>query len=123
MFVFALIIWFILPDSWTDPWLYSTEYQINSDQVHRNDKPTDCDFMHAPLGDKGCRYKKTVTAHDAAGYPVAGDNAPRYDKNASGNPIISYDDGKTWLLWPADTPGPDLTVKTVEIRWIKEADD
>jgi len=120
--VFAVIVWFTLPASWTDPFVYSTEYSINSDQVHRNNKPSDCDFMHAPLGDKGCHYKKTVTAYNAAEYPVAGDNAPKYDKNTYGNPIISYDDGKTWQVWPADTPVPDSKVKSVEIDWVRVAD-
>jgi hypothetical protein len=120
--ILGLIVWLILPASWTDPFLYSTEYQINSDQVHWNNKPSDCDFMHAPLGDKGCHYKKTVTAYNAAEYPVAGDNAPKYDKNTNGNPIISYDDGKTWQVWPADTPVPDSKVKSVEIDWVRVAD-
>jgi rubredoxin len=118
--ILGLIVWLILPVRWTDPFLYSTEYQINGDQVHRNNKPSDCDFMFAPLGDKGCHYKKTVTAYNAAGNAVAGDDAPRYSNNTYGNPIISYDDGKTWQV--LDSPAPDLKVKSVEIDWVKVTD-
>jgi hypothetical protein len=122
LIILALIAYVILPASWTDPFLYSTEYSINSDRVHRNNRPTDCDFMHAPLGGKGCHYKKTVTAYNAVGNPVGGDGGVRYSKNTIGNPIVSYDDGKTWQVLPADSPVPDLTVKTVEIDWIKVTD-
>lgn len=118
--VFALIVWFILPASWTDPFLYSTVYQINSDEVHRSDRPTDCDFMHAPLGDKGCSYKKMVTAYNAAGNAVGGDNAPIYNKNTDNNTIVSYDDGKTWQL--LGTSRPDSKVAKVEIYWVKATD-
>jgi hypothetical protein len=117
LFALAVIIWFILPDSWTDPIWYSVEYSVNSAQVHWNPKPTDCDFIHAPLGDKGCHYKKTVTARNEAGYMVAGDDAPRYSKDTNtGKPIISYDKGKTWDWFTGD---PDSKIKTVEIDWTK----
>ena len=122
LIIFALIVYVILPASWTDPFLYSTEYSIDSDQVHRNTRPTDCDFIHAPLGDKGCHYKKMVTAYNAAGNAVAGDGAPRYSTNTIGNPIVSYDDGKKWQLPPVDTPVPDLKVKTVQIDWTRVTD-
>jgi hypothetical protein len=46
--VLGLFVWFILPDSWTDNFVYSNKYNVGSSQVHRADKPTDCDFMHAP---------------------------------------------------------------------------
>ncbi len=96
LIILALIVWFILPARWTDPLLYSTEYSVNANQVHWNAKPTDCDFIHAPLGDKACHYKKTVTAYNAAGYVVAGHDAPKYSHDTNtGKPIISYDNGKT----------------------------
>ena len=118
------VIWYILPTSWTDPLLYSMEYSVNMDQVHRNPRPSDCDWGHAPLGDKGCHYKKTVAAYNAGGYLVAGDDAPRYsnDKN-TGNPTISYDNGKTWSFLPEDAPRtPDLKVTRVEVGWVKVED-
>jgi hypothetical protein len=80
------------------------------------------DFFSSLLGGKGCQYKKTVTAYNAAGNPIAGDGAPRYSKNTIGNTIVSYDDGKIWRLPPADSPVPDLKVRTVEIDWTKVTD-
>jgi hypothetical protein len=117
----ALIIWFILPNRWTDLIVYSTVYSVSTRQVHWNDKPTDCDWGHAPLGDKGCHYKKSVTAYNAAGNVVAGDDAPTYGKDTkTGKPIISYDNGKTWTWLPEDAPtASDLQVKSVDIGWIK----
>jgi hypothetical protein len=123
LFVFAAIIWFLLPNRWTDPIWYSSAYQINGNQVHYRPKPTDCDWSRAPLGDKECHFKKTVTAYNTDGYPVAGDYAPLYNKDRdSGKPIVSYDEGKTWQAWPADTPLPDLKVHRVEIDWMKVPD-
>jgi len=120
----SVVAWFFLPDSWTDPLEYSMEYSINFDQVHWNDKPTDCDFIHAPLGIKGCHYRKTVTAHNAAGYSVAGDDAPIYGNDTNtGKPIISYDKGKNWAWLADDAPKvPDLKVKRVDIGWVKVTD-
>jgi hypothetical protein len=122
--IFALIVWFVLPTSWTDPFLYSTEYTITTEQVHWNTKPADCDWGHAPLGDKGCHFKKTVTAFNAAGEVVGGDDAPTYGNDTkTGKPIISYDKGKTWAWLPEDAPKiPDLKVKSVEIGWNKVED-
>ena len=116
----GFFVWIVLPDSWTDKIKYSVEYSVDASQVHRSDRPTDCDFMRAPLGNKDCHYKKTVTAYNAAGYPVAGDDAPKYAKNAYGNTIISYDEGKTWTV--SDTPNLDLRIKTVEIGWTRVND-
>jgi len=116
----VLGIWNILPDSWTDKIKCSMQYSVDFTQIHRSDRPTDCDFMHAPLGDKSCHYKKTATAYNATGDAVAGDDAPRYAKNTYGNTIVSYDEGKTWTV--LDSPAPDPRIKTVEIGWTKVAD-
>jgi hypothetical protein len=122
--VLGLIAWFILPARWTNPILYGLKYGVNADQVHWNDEPTDCDWDHAPLGSKGCHYKKTVSAYNADGRLVAGDDAPKYGRDVkTGRPIISYDEGKTWTLMPEDAPNPvDLTAKRVEIGWTKVTD-
>jgi len=92
-------------------------YQINTEQFHRDPKPTDCDFMRAPLGDKGCRYKKMVTAYNAAGEPIGGDNAPKYSTNESNHAIVSFDDGKTWRLLAGSRL--DSKVNRVDVYWIK----
>jgi len=71
------------------------------DQVHTNDKPSDCDWSRAPLGNKGCSYKAVVYAYNAAGYLVAGDK---------------YVQG--WA--PQATADPK--VKTVRVEWTKVAE-
>jgi hypothetical protein len=122
--VLGLIVWLILPVRWTDPIFYGLRYGINPDKVHRSDEPTDCDWGHAPLGSKGCHYKKTVRAYNAAGSVVAGDDVPKYSLDAKTRPIISYDEGKTWALMPQDPYNPvdDPKVKSVEIGWTRVTD-
>ena len=39
---------------------YSLTTAATYDQVNVEKKPTDCDWGRAPLGDKGCEYKKDV---------------------------------------------------------------
>ncbi len=59
------VIWLVYGDINT-AW-YSLEYGVSPDKVHINAKPTDCDFMRAPLGSKGCHYQAAITAYDAGG--------------------------------------------------------
>jgi hypothetical protein len=116
----AAIVWFFLPASWFWHLWYSVEYSVATDQVDWKAKPSDCDWGRAPLGEKGCHYEKTVTAFNAAGDVVGGEDAPTYGTDAqTGKPTISYDKGKTWA-W-AHT-APDLTVKRVQIGWVKMTD-
>ena len=118
--IICVIVWTLLPDSWTDKTKYSMEYSISSDQVQRSDRPTDCDWDHAPLGGKGCHYKKTVSAYNSKGELVAGDDAPIYGNDGStGRPIVSYDNRKTWQWLREGQSLPDLGVKEVEIVWSK----
>lgn len=110
-------VWIILPDSWTTksstPWNTALTW-LKSIAPMCLLIAISCAL---PSVIKDCHYKKTVTAYNPAGYPVAGDYAPKYAKNAYGNTIISYDEGKTWTV--SDTPNLDLTIKTVEIGWSK----
>ena len=116
-------IWWILPDSWTDPIKYSWVYdKVNSSNVLYTEKPKDCDFMHAPLGDKGCHYKKVVNGFNAAGYRIVGDDAPRYSSDVKTHKVvISYDNGKTWDFLPAGEKVDNVVVK-VEVDWVKVSD-
>ena len=122
--VLGVIGWSLTPSKWIDPLWYATRYNISTDQVHRSNKPTDCDWGRAPLGEKGCHYEKTVAAYNAQGWLLDGDGAPLFSHEAkTGKPIVSYDGGKTWD-WPAvDANGNpvsvDLRVKTVEVAWRK----
>lgn len=78
--------------------------------------------MHAPLGNKECHYEAAVTAYNAAGDLVGGDDAPKYSHDTkTGKPIISWDDGKTWV-WFARADIPDQKVKSVIVTWSKVTD-
>jgi hypothetical protein len=79
----ALFAW--LPDMWHSKLRYSMWYGVDYDQVTIEKKPADCNFFHAPLGDKDCHYDPQVNV-------VKVDNS-----NAWGGQSISYDDGKTWI--------------------------
>ena len=60
----SYIIWTLTPDSIK----YSIVYRLKTDQVHADPRPKDCDWDHAPLGGKGCHYRKdvaTVRSRDA----------------------------------------------------------
>jgi hypothetical protein len=37
---------------------YSSSYNIEFKSVTIEKRPRDCDFLFAPIGNKGCRYKK-----------------------------------------------------------------
>jgi hypothetical protein len=58
--VVAFLLW--IGWGWVpDKCKYSMVYSVDSDHVYVEDEPKDCDFIHAPIGDKGCRYHKQVT--------------------------------------------------------------
>ena len=57
---------------------YSVKYGVGFDDVHTDARPNDCDFIYAPLGDKGCSYKAHVQLSNADDVLVAGDNPPIY---------------------------------------------
>jgi hypothetical protein len=48
--------------------LLSFKYGAKPGDISIEDKPHDCDFIRAPLGDKGCHYDPVV----ASGYNSAG---------------------------------------------------
>jgi hypothetical protein len=99
---------------------YAVEYRVSTDKVHVDVQPTDCDFMHAPLGDKGCHYEAEVIAYNAAGEVIRGDLAYNQDSN-TGKPIVSYDHGKTWVFLLGDIP--DRKVESVVVAWRKVVTD
>jgi hypothetical protein len=80
-------------------------------------------IMYAPLGEKDCHYNKVVQGLNAQGLVVTGDNAPRYGHDTqTGQPIVSYDEGKTWD-WLGEGLQVDLHVTKVEISWTKVTDE
>jgi len=114
----GLCAWVFIPTSWTNAIWYGVKYEVHFNQVYTSNKPSNCDWTHSPLGDKGCYYKAVVSALNAAGDLVGGDNAPKYSKDKTGKSIISYDDGKTWR-WSYAEATPDLRAKTVRVEWTK----
>jgi hypothetical protein len=120
--IIAGIVWLCLPDKWTAKLWYSYLYSVDTDRVHWNSKPSDCDWTYSPLGGKGCHYEKVVTGLNAAGQIIKGDGALRYRSDASGSFMISFDDGKTWNPLPPELSPPDVKVRNVEIQWTKLAE-
>jgi hypothetical protein len=47
---FLVIVWLVLPDSWTNGVWYGAKYRVAFNQVKTSNKPSDCDWTRAPLG-------------------------------------------------------------------------
>jgi hypothetical protein len=45
-------------DRWSDQAWYSLRYGADFKNITVDKRPLDCDFLHAPLGGKGCQYRK-----------------------------------------------------------------
>jgi hypothetical protein len=82
---------------------YALRYGVHLSDVQTDTRPGECDYNHAPLGYKGCRYQALVIVRNADGVIVAGDSAPKYSHDVkTAKPIISYDEGKTWSWYQGD---------------------
>lgn len=67
---FSVLFWFFLGfliiegwsgsklDRWTDKAWYSFTDSAEFKNISVNKRPSDCDFMYSPLGNKDCHYKK-----------------------------------------------------------------
>lgn len=53
-------------DRFTDRVWYSAKYGAAWKDTDIQKRPLDCDWWHAPLGDKGCHYQKTATGFGPA---------------------------------------------------------
>jgi hypothetical protein len=95
------------------------KYHVNPSKVEVENKPKDCDFMHAPVGRKECHYEAEATAFNAAGQVI--DHRVKFSRDTNGKPIISLDDGKTWV-WDDGTEIRDRRIKSVSVTWSKVAD-
>jgi len=67
--------------SWSNSLWYAVQYRVGFGDVHTDTKPSDCDFLRAPIGLKGCSYGAKVIVYNADGVQVAGHNAPTYVPN------------------------------------------
>ena len=54
-------IWSLIPAKLKYPVVYSIAYQTSLSSIQVTDQPSDCDWGHAPLGNKGCSYKKHIS--------------------------------------------------------------
>jgi len=86
---------------WNSRFIFSLRYNVPSEQVTIDEKPHDCDFLHAPLGDKGCSYVRDVTVIKTG-------------TNAAGEHFVTYDEGKTW------SPDPQQQAKSGVMVWWKK---
>jgi hypothetical protein len=75
-------LWSFVDDLLHFKWRYVLANGTDTDKVIVDDAPHDCAFFAAPLGAKYCRYDRVVSV-------------VRWSTSQAGNPLISYDDGKT----------------------------
>jgi hypothetical protein len=95
-------------------------YGVEFSDVQTETKPSDCDFLQAPLGLKECSYKAHVQVYNADGLYVGSEKAPLYRSDTTtGKSIVSFDNGKTWEWWDGTTL-PNLKPKSVKVHWVKE---
>lgn len=67
----SYFVWSIAPDSIRYPIYYSLRYSIPYKHVSVDKHPADCDWGHAPVGDKGCHYEKYTSLEPENGSPVS----------------------------------------------------
>lgn len=51
---------FILANAIPDSMLYAAFYHVSPSRIHVDKQPADCNWGHAPIGDKDCHYTKNV---------------------------------------------------------------
>lgn len=96
-------------DIWNTKWRYALVDDVSQDKVFIEKEPRDCDFLTAPLGRKGCHYKKVVSI-------------TKWAMSTAKAPIVSYDDGKSWypLTSYAGAQVPqNPTIESVNVSWEK----
>jgi hypothetical protein len=107
--VLASFLWDVPGNMWHSKIRYETEYSLPADKVIVATHPHDCAFLSAPLGEKYCHYDREVST-------------VRWATSTTGNPIASWDEGKTWSVFTpeagATVPKTD-TVQEVVISWKK----
>lgn len=114
LLVFAGVIWagvaFLTPDDWRVH--YAAREVVWPGDVFVDHKPKDCDFFHAPLGDKDCSYKATVQ------------NLTLRRTKGGAALEASWDDGKSWSAqpWvPVDESTPSRPGNYVYVFWTKKS--
>lgn len=69
LLVLSVVVFFVLwPFSVTvQRWGYAMRYNTDARAVFIDEKPTNCEWTHAPLGSKGCHYEKQVVINRPTG--------------------------------------------------------
>ena len=104
------LLWSVPGEIWHAKWRYALTNDLDSSKVIIEKHPHDCDFFAAPLGEKYCHYERIVTTLQWA-------------TSTTGNPIVSYDEGKTWSTFTPEagvTVPKTPTVQEVHITWEKK---
>jgi hypothetical protein len=89
------VLFFVVYHGWNSKLRYAFQYGANYDDVTKDQKPHDCDWLKAPIGDKECHYDMKVLVTEI-----------RSTDQKTGRPIVSYDGGISWV-W-----NPDATLNT-----------
>jgi hypothetical protein len=84
------------------------QYGVAYDKVYKSNKPHDCDFLAAPIGEKNCHYDADAQRQSAI----------RTGINPSGYAVVSYDDGKTWYLNNGNPP-VKAEAASLSVTWQK----
>lgn len=107
--VILSFLWDVPGNMWHSKFRYEAEYSLPADKIIAAERPHDCAFLSAPLGSKYCHYDREVSTL-------------RWATSTTGNPIVSWDEGKTWSVFTpeAGTTVPKTdTVQEVFISWKK----
>jgi hypothetical protein len=110
--IIFLWLWSLASDFSHSKYRYAVWYGTSADKVFFDKRPHDCAFLAAPLGAKYCSYERNVST-------------VRWATSQAGNPIISYDEGKTWTPFspePGNVVPQYSTVEGVYITWNKKED-
>jgi hypothetical protein len=108
-----VLVWlftFASSPRWLMKLWYSFSYDVNYDQVTIEKKPTDCEFLHSPLGSKDCHYSREVSSIRVK---IVNLEPPRGSIN-----YVSFDDGRTWTVDDGSPPAK----RQVLVYW-KRNDD
>jgi len=106
VFVF---LWAAAKDLWYSKWRIALAWDVPTEKVFKDNKPHDCSFFAAPLGEKYCHYQVEFSTL-------------RWATSTTGNPIASLDEGKTWDIFTPDAgvSVPKMsTIQQVYVFWKK----
>jgi hypothetical protein len=69
-FLLMMALWFVWLAHVSDwQWLYALQYDVESAHVTIDNKPHDCEWGAAPIGEKNCHYERVIHYDDGKAYP------------------------------------------------------